>query len=47
MPNNNLNLESNLDLEYAIGLTWPNDVSLFQVGDDVEGASFNQFLDAV
>ena len=47
VPNSNLNLESNLDLQYAIGLTWPNGVDLYQVGDTIESASFNQFLDAV
>ena len=43
----NFNGESNLDLEYAIALVYPQDVTLYQVGDLVEGASFNNFLDAI
>ncbi|KDQ15066.1 hypothetical protein BOTBODRAFT_301248 [Botryobasidium botryosum FD-172 SS1] len=39
--------ESNLDLEYAIGLVHPAPVTLYQVGDLVEGASFNNFLDGI
>jgi len=38
--------ESNLDLMYGISLVAPQPVTLFQVGDPVEGASFNDFLDA-
>lgn len=43
----NFNGESDLDLEYAIALVYPQDVTLYQVGDLVEGASFNNFLDAI
>jgi tripeptidyl-peptidase-1 len=35
-----------LDLEYAMTLVYPQKVTLYQVGDLVEGASFNDFLDA-
>ncbi|KAG9246746.1 peptidase S8/S53 domain-containing protein [Calycina marina] len=42
-----LNGESDLDLEYAIALVYPQEVTLYQVGDIVEGASFNNFLDAI
>lgn len=41
------NGESDLDLEYAMTLVNPQPVTLYQVGDDVEGASFNNFLDAI
>ena len=40
------NCESNLDLEYAMALVWPQKVTLYQVGDVIGGASFNNFLDA-
>jgi tripeptidyl-peptidase I len=43
----NFNGESDLDLEYAIALVYPQPVTLYQVGDLVEGASFNNFLDAI
>ncbi|KAF2083190.1 hypothetical protein K490DRAFT_70059 [Saccharata proteae CBS 121410] len=43
----NYNGESDLDLEYAMTLVYPQDVTLYQVGDLVEGASFNNFLDAL
>ncbi|KAG9594897.1 subtilisin-like protein, partial [Aureobasidium melanogenum] len=43
----NFNGESNLDLEYAMTLIYPEKVTLYQVGDLVEGASFNNFLDAI
>jgi hypothetical protein len=33
--------ESNLDLEYAMGLVHPLDVTLYQVGDAIVGGSFN------
>ena len=33
--------ESNLDLEYGMGLTYPLKTTLYQVGDNVIGASFN------
>ncbi|KAI9722688.1 MAG: hypothetical protein M1812_001619 [Candelaria pacifica] len=42
-----LNGESDLDLEYAMTLVYPQTVTLYQVGDNVEGASFNNFLDAI
>ncbi|CAK4032377.1 probable tripeptidyl-peptidase 1 precursor [Lecanosticta acicola] len=41
------NGESNLDLEYAMSLVYPQNVTLYQVGDAVEGGSFNDFLDAI
>lgn len=41
------NGESDLDLEYAMALVAPQTVTLYQVGDLVEGASFNNFLDAL
>jgi tripeptidyl-peptidase-1 len=42
------NGESNLDLEYAMTLvTKGQNVTLYQVGDSVEGGSFNTFLDAL
>ncbi|KAK3071726.1 hypothetical protein LTR53_008121 [Teratosphaeriaceae sp. CCFEE 6253] len=41
------NGESDLDLEYAMTLVYPQPVTLYQVGDLVEGASFNNFLDAI
>ncbi|KAF8444923.1 peptidase S8/S53 domain-containing protein [Boletus edulis BED1] len=42
------NGESNLDLQYGMGLVGPSQtVTLYQVGDIVEGASFNNFLDAL
>ena len=41
------NGESDLDLEYAMALVNPQPVTLYQVGDLVEGASFNNFLDAI
>ena len=43
----NFNGESDLDLEYGITLVYPQKVTLYQVGDLVEGASFNNFLDAI
>lgn len=46
-PNFNTNGESNLDLTFGIALTYPTPITLYQVGDDVEGASFNNFLDAL
>ena len=36
-----------LDLEYGMALVYPQKVTLYQVGDDLEGASFNNFLDAL
>ncbi|KAG0699469.1 peptidase S8/S53 domain-containing protein [Suillus ampliporus] len=42
------NGESNLDLEYGMTLvTKGQNVTLYQVGDAIEGASFNTFLDAL
>ncbi|TFK47450.1 subtilisin-like protein [Heliocybe sulcata] len=41
------NGESDLDLEYAMSLVDPLPVTLYQTGDMVEGASFNNFLDAI
>ncbi|KAL9112021.1 MAG: hypothetical protein Q9227_003641 [Pyrenula ochraceoflavens] len=41
------NGESDLDLEYAITLVAPQQVTLYQVGDIPQGASFNNFLDAI
>ncbi|GJJ08142.1 hypothetical protein Clacol_002350 [Clathrus columnatus] len=41
------NGESNLDLEHAMTLIAPQKVTLYQVGDTVEGASFNNMLDAI
>ena len=41
------NGESDLDLEYAMSLVYPQEVTLYQVGDLVQGASFNNFLDAI
>ena len=39
--------EPDLDLEYALVLVYPQTVTLYQAGDLVEGASFNNFLDAI
>jgi len=41
------NGESDLDFEYAMTLLYPQNVTLYQVGDLYEGASFNNFLDAI
>ncbi|KZO99718.1 subtilisin-like protein [Calocera viscosa TUFC12733] len=41
------NGESDLDLQYAMSLVWPLTPTLYQAGDMVEGASFNNFLDAI
>ncbi len=43
----NDNGESDLDLEYAIALVYPQSVTVYQTGDLVEGASFNNFLDGI
>jgi tripeptidyl-peptidase-1 len=40
------NCEANLDLQYAMTLVYPQQVTLYQVGDVIGGASFNNFLDA-
>jgi len=44
--NLNLNAESNLDLQYAMALVYPQNVTLYQVGDFAEQnyTSFNNFL---
>jgi len=47
VENFDFNGESDLDLQYGMALTFPQDVTLYQVGDIVEGASFNNFLDAI
>ncbi|KAI0261677.1 subtilisin-like protein [Gloeopeniophorella convolvens] len=41
------NGESDLDLEYAMTLTNPQPITLLQTGDLIEGASFDNFLDAL
>lgn len=41
------NGESDLDLQYGMALVNPQPVTLYQTGDMVEGASFNNFLDAI
>ncbi|KAK7689950.1 hypothetical protein QCA50_006590 [Cerrena zonata] len=41
------NGESDLDLEYAMALTAPQEIVLLQTGDLVEGAAFDNWLDAV
>lgn len=41
------NGESSLDLQYAMALVSPQTVTMYQVGDIVEGGSFNNFLDAI
>ncbi|KAL1882045.1 hypothetical protein VTK73DRAFT_2759 [Phialemonium thermophilum] len=43
----NFNGESSLDLQYAMSLIFPQQATLFQVGDLVQGASFNNFLDSI
>ena len=43
----NYNGESDLDLEYAMALIAPQKITLYQVGDLQEGASFNNFLDGI
>ncbi|KAJ7843350.1 subtilisin-like protein [Mycena olivaceomarginata] len=41
------NGESDLDLEYGMALTNPQPVQLLQTGDIIEGAGFDNWLDAV
>ncbi|KAL0564877.1 hypothetical protein V5O48_017162 [Marasmius crinis-equi] len=41
------NGESDLDLQYAMGLVNPQTITLLQTGDLVEGAGFDNWLDAV
>ena len=43
----NDNGESDLDLQYAIALVYPQKVTLYQTGDLIIGASFNNFLDGI
>ncbi|KAJ6527095.1 subtilisin-like protein [Mycena capillaripes] len=43
----NFNGESDLDLQYGMSLTNPQPVQLLQTGDIVEGAGFDNWLDAV
>ncbi|KAI0126324.1 peptidase S8/S53 domain-containing protein [Xylariales sp. AK1849] len=43
----NHNKESDLDLQYAMALVYPQQVTLYQAGDPILGASFNDFLDAI
>lgn len=43
----NFNGESDLDLEYGFALTTPQPILLLQTGDLVEGAGFDNWLDAV
>lgn len=43
----NLNGESDLDLEVSMTLTNPQPITLLQTGDLVEGAGFDNWLDAV
>ena len=40
-------VESDLDFEYAMTLVYPQNVTLYQTGDDIESGSFNTFLDAI
>lgn len=42
-----LNGESDLDFEIAMTLVAPQQVTLYQVGDVIEGATFNNMLDAI
>ncbi|KAI0266714.1 subtilisin-like protein [Gloeopeniophorella convolvens] len=42
-----MNGESDLDLEYAMALVNPTPITLLQTGDAVEGAGFNNWLEAV
>lgn len=41
------NGESALDLEFAMALIYPQQATLYQVGDLVQSASFNNFLDGI
>jgi tripeptidyl-peptidase-1 len=43
----NFNGESALDLEFAMALIAPQQATLYQVGDLVQGGSFNNFLDSL
>ncbi|KAH6694775.1 peptidase S8/S53 domain-containing protein [Leptodontidium sp. MPI-SDFR-AT-0119] len=48
-PNFGQNIEANLDLEYAMALVNPLNVTLYQVGDlvNTQWTSFNNFLDSL
>jgi tripeptidyl-peptidase-1 len=39
--------EASLDLQYGIALSYPQKVKAFVVGDQIQSASFNNFLDAL
>ncbi|WYZ39383.1 hypothetical protein EsH8_III_001297 [Colletotrichum jinshuiense] len=41
------NGESSLDLQFAMAMIYPQTATLYQVGDLNQGASFNNFLDAI
>ncbi|KAF9046290.1 subtilisin-like protein [Panaeolus papilionaceus] len=43
----NFNGESDLDLQYGMALTAPQEITLLQTGDLEEGAGFDNWLDAV
>ncbi|KAF8883763.1 Pro-kumamolisin, activation domain-containing protein [Gymnopilus junonius] len=43
----NFNGESDLDLQYAMGLTAPQQITLLQTGDLSQGAGFDNWLDAL
>ncbi|KIW07721.1 uncharacterized protein PV09_01652 [Verruconis gallopava] len=49
LPNRSFefNGEADLDLQVAMTLIAPVKTQLYQVGDEIEGASFNNFLDAI
>ncbi|KAF3906894.1 Aorsin [Orbilia brochopaga] len=42
-------VETNLDLQYAMSLVYPQEVTLFQVGDGLQGSKeeYNNFLNAI
>jgi len=40
-------LESDIDFEYGLNMIYPQNVTLYQVGDPYQGGNFNTFLDAV
>ncbi|KAK8009688.1 Aldo/keto reductase [Apiospora arundinis] len=46
-PNKTSYAESSLDLQYAMSLVYPQNVTLYQVGDLTGNGSFNSFLDAL
>lgn len=47
VEDSSFNGESGLDLQYSMSLISPQTITLYQVGDIEEGASFNNFLDAI